>query len=91
MADSLYMEGYIEHIEPEKKIFEGFSKIQFLVCPGGQDQVVFEVHKNVAADNLGLISPFDQGDNVRVYYSSRARQHKGNYYDNFVAYRIESI
>mgnify|MGYP002405562780 CR=1 FL=1 len=67
----------------------GFQKKEFVVTT--KEQYPQDVKFELIKDRIDILSPYKQGDTVKVHFNVRGNEYKGRYYVNLQAWRIESL
>lgn len=88
-----YFEGEFLGAYPTEEISESFSKRLFAIQTNQEydPKKVFELHKFTSRDNTILINDLSIGDLVRVYFNVVSKEHNGRWFNNIVAWKVESI
>jgi len=90
MAKGFEVEGRIELINEVQQFPSGFTKREFVVeVQDGQypQMIKFECIK----DRTSLTDGFQTGDEVKVSFDIRGNEHKGRYFVNLNAWKLEKL
>lgn len=81
--------GTIKVINEAQQISDKFKKREFVLTIG--DTYPQYVPMQFTQDKCELLNNYQVGDQVKVNYNLRGREHQGKYYCNIEAWRIESV
>ena len=82
------LSGRLEAKYETKEFASGFRKIEFVVNTGGDypQAIKLEAHK----DNITKLDGINVGDNITCAININGRLWEGNYYNNIVAWKIDT-
>jgi hypothetical protein len=83
------LSGTIKKIFDEQTFGSGFNKREFVVTTA--DRYPQDIKFETVKDKVGLLSPLQEGDKVKVSFDIRGREWKENYYVNLNAWKIENL
>jgi hypothetical protein len=83
------LEGSIKVIMDTQTFDSGFQKKEFVVTT--KEQYPQDVKFELIKDRIDILSPYNQGDQVKVHFNVRGNEYKGRYYVNLQAWRIEAL
>lgn len=83
------LKGKIKLLMDEQKFDSGFYKREFVITTEEQypQDIKFEVFK----EKCELLNGMGEGTNVLVSFDVRGREWQGKYFNNLVAWRIETV
>lgn len=81
--------GTVKLVQDPQTFSSGFSKREMvLTVDDGKftQEICFEFHK----DKMSLLDSVQEGQTVKVTFDIRGREYNGRYFNNLVAWKIES-
>ncbi|MEX2598004.1 MAG: DUF3127 domain-containing protein [Salibacteraceae bacterium] len=82
------LEGRIKLIYDTQSFDSGFQKREFVITT--KEQYPQDVKFELIKDRIDLISPYKNGDEIKVHFNVRGNEFREKYYVNLQAWRIES-
>lgn len=83
------LEGSIKMVMDTQTFDSGFQKKEFVLTT--KEQYPQDVKFELIKDRIDILSPYKEGDQVKVHFNVRGNEFKGRYYVNLQAWRIESL
>ena len=79
--------GKVKLIRDEQSFASGFTKREFVITT--EEQYPQDIQFELLKDKGSLITSYNQGDRIKVFFDIRGREYQGKYYNRLVSWKIE--
>lgn len=83
------IEGSVKVILETQTFNSGFQKREFVITT--KEQYPQDVKFELIKDKIDLISPYKEGDLLKVHFNVRGNEYNGKYFVNLQAWRLEQL
>jgi single-strand DNA-binding protein len=80
--------GRIKLIKDEQSFPSGFVKREFVVTT--EEQYPQDIQLELIKDKTSLVSNYNAGDRIKVFFNIRGSEYNGRYFVNLQAWKIEN-
>ncbi len=80
--------GRVKLIRDEQAFASGFTKREFVITT--EEQYPQDIQFELLKEKGNLITAYQPGDRVKVFFDIRGREYQGKYYNSLVSWKLES-
>jgi hypothetical protein len=79
--------GKVKIVREEQTFPSGFTKREFVITT--EEQYPQDISFELLKEKASLISSYNPGDRIKVFFDIRGREYQGKYYNSLVSWKIE--